>query len=262
MNDVTDRVRQAAHDFRVDGCLILESSFNPEKVRAMQDDFLSRYATRERAEVERTCLKVGQERYMFSIQLEPPYLDPDIYAAPAVIPIVQSLLGTDCILQSVGVVCAYPGAPAQHVHRDHEPLFAEAGGLNAFFPPFALHVVVPLVDLDEQTGTTALWKGSHRIKSASEESRFSEDQLRALEGATLPQSKVGDCYFMDYRLRHVGTANQSDRPRPILYLIYSRRWFLDRRNYEMQDPLMITRDQFARIPHEHRALFLAAQPAD
>lgn len=223
---------------------------------------MSRYATRERAEVEKTCLKVGTERYMFSIQLQPPFLDPDIYASPVVLPIIRDLLGQDCILQSVGAVCAYPGAPAQNVHRDHEPLFAEAGGLNAFFPPFAIHVVIPLVDLDEQTGTTALWERSHRIRSAREEQAIEREALQRFEGAILPHTRLGDCYFMDYRLRHTGTPNHSDRPRPILYLVYTRRWFLDRRNYDLQSPLMITRGEYENIPQAYHGLFLTAQPTD
>lgn len=262
MNDDSNLVARAAHDFRLNGCLTLEGSFDGDLVRAAQADFFEHYASRDRTEVEQTCLKVGIERYMFSIELRPPWLHPGIYASPGVIPVVRELLGKDCILQSFGVVCAYPGAPAQHIHRDHAPLFAEAGGLNAFFPPFALHVVVPLVDFDEQTGTTALWQGSHRIKSKQEEMRFSRAELERMEGAILPMPKIGDCYFMDYRLRHAGTANRSERPRPILYMVYSRPWFLDRRNYDMQSPLSITRSEFERIPAEHRQLFKVAQPTD
>ena len=260
MNLTEEHVRQSAHHYRVNGCLILENSFDPEKVRAMQANFMERYVTRDRAEVEKNCLKVGEERYMFSVELTPPWLDPAVYASPDVLPIVKELLGQDCILQSFGVVCAYPGAPAQHVHRDHEPLFAEAGGLNAFFPPYALHVVIPLIDLDENTGTTALWEGSHRIKTAREEHRYSQEQLERFEGAVLPRSRIGDCYFMDYRLRHVGTANRSGGPRPILYLVYSRRWFLDRRNFDLQSPMAISPADYDSIPEEYRSLFITAQP--
>jgi ectoine hydroxylase-related dioxygenase (phytanoyl-CoA dioxygenase family) len=199
---------------------------------------------------------------MFTVQLKPPYLDPGLYASPGVMPVVRELLGEDCIIQSFGVVCAYPGARMQHVHRDHPPLFAEAGGLNAFFPPFALHVVVPLIDLDEHTGTTALWEGSHRIKSAREEGRWSKEQMERLEGAVLPMPKMGDSYLMDYRLRHTGTPNISERPRPILYMVYSRRWFLDRRNFEIQSPLQIDRNEFEGLSEEHKRLFEIARPAN
>ena len=260
MSLTQDEIIAAAHHFRLNGCLSLESSFDPGRVQAMQSDFLEQYASKDRGVIEETCLKVGVERYMFSIQLRMPFLDPQIYACPNVLPIVRELLGQDCILQSVGVVCAYPGAPMQPVHRDYPALFAEAGGLNAFFPPFALHVVVPLVDLTPETGTTALWEGSHRVKSSRDEGNWSQVGPDQLEGAILPMPRMGDCYFMDYRLRHTGTPNKSDRPRPILYLIYSRRWFMDRRNYDLQTPLMITPGEYQEIPEEHLPLFEIVRP--
>jgi ectoine hydroxylase-related dioxygenase (phytanoyl-CoA dioxygenase family) len=239
---------------------MLENSYDPALVQCLQKEFLENYANQHRSEIERTCLKVGLERYMFSIRLQPPFLDAAVYAAPRVLPVVRELLGDDCIIQSIGTVVAYPGAAVQHVHRDHPHLFAEAGGLNAFLPPYALHVVVPLVDLDESTGTTALWEGSHRIKTRAEETGRSKAELERFEGAVLPWPKMGDCYFMDFRLRHAGTPNISDRPRPILYLVYSRRWFQDRKNFEMQSPLLITHEEYARIPEEHKKLFLNARP--
>jgi len=258
----TNSVAEAAHLFRVHGTLMLENSFDPLLVQTLQTDFMDNYASKDRAEVEKTCLQVGLDRYMFTIRLQPPFMDPAVYAAPRVLPVVRELLGDDCIIQSIGTVCAYPGAADQHVHRDHPALFTEAGGLNAFLPPFALHVVVPLVDLDEQTGTTALWEGSHRIKSSTERDRWSKAELAELQGAVTPWPKMGDCYFMDFRLRHAGTANRSGRPRPILYLVYSRRWFQDRKNFDMQSPLLISRDEYERIPAEHKHLFLNAQPKD
>lgn len=251
---------RAAHGFRVHGTLLLENCFERDRVHALGSAFERDYASRRRDEVERTCLKVGEERFMFSIRLEPPFADPALYANPHVLPIVRELLGEDCVVQSLGAVCAYPGSPQQHVHRDHPHLFPEAGGLNALLPPYALHVVVPLIDLDESTGTTALWEGSHRIRSRREENLRSPQQLDQLEGAVLPWPKAGDCYLMDFRLRHAGTANVSNRPRTIVYVVYSRRWFHDRKNYDLQSPLAVTREQYEAIPETHRPLFDHARP--
>jgi len=255
-----ESIKQAAHLFRLHGTLMLENSFDPDVVKSLNADFIANYASKDRSEIERTCLKVGLERFMFTIRLQPPFMQPAVYAAARVLPVVRELLGEDCVIQSIGAVCAYPGAEAQHVHRDHPELYSEAGGLNAFLPPFALHVVVPLVDLDEETGTTALWEGSHRIKSRAESERWTRDELNQFKGAVMPWPKVGDCYFIDFRLRHAGTANGSDLPRPILYLVFSRRWFQDRKNYDLQPPLLISRDEYERIPDEYKPLFLNAVP--
>jgi ectoine hydroxylase-related dioxygenase (phytanoyl-CoA dioxygenase family) len=242
--------------------LLLENSFDPALVKTLQENFMHGYAAMDREAVEKTCLKVGADRYMFTLRLQPPFMDPAIYAAPRVLPVVRELLGEDCVLQSIGAVCAYPGSETQHVHRDHPDLFTESAGLSAFLPPFALHVVLPLVDLNESTGTTALWEGSHRFKTQSEEQHYSKEELMRLEGAALPWPKMGDCYFMDFRLRHAGTANVSNLPRPILYLVYSRLWFQDRKNFDIQTPLLISREEYERIPREFLPLFKNAKPQD
>lgn len=251
-----------AHLFRLHGSLSVASAYDRSKVEKMQQAFFRDYASRDMKEISETCLEVGDKRYMFTVRLEPPFSDPGIYASPIILPIVKEILGPDCVLQSFGAVCAYPGSEMQHYHRDHPWLFREAGGLNAFLPPFALHVVIPLVDLTEETGTTALWEGTHRSKNSAQENQFSKAQLDRLEGAAMPYPAMGDCYFMDFRLRHRGTANRSDIARPILYLVYSRGWFDDERNYRdgIQEPLLISRDELERVPEEHRSLFARARP--
>jgi ectoine hydroxylase-related dioxygenase (phytanoyl-CoA dioxygenase family) len=247
----------AAHQFRVHGCLWLENCFARSKVQALQDQFMRDYASQDPDTVEQNCLRVGDQRYMFTVRVEGAFADPAIYAAPRIMPVVESLLGKNCVLQSVGVVCAFPGARMQHIHRDHPSLFEEAGGLNAFLPPFALHVVIPLVDLNEDTGTTALWEGSHRRRSAHADNRQADENSLTEDGVVLPWPRMGDSYFMDFRLKHAGTANNSNLPRPILYLVYSRRWFQDRPNYEQrkQKPVDISREEYDRIPEQYQHLF-------
>lgn len=55
----TNSVAEAAHLFRVHGTLMLENSFDPVLVQDLQADFMGNYASRDRTEVERTCLRVG-----------------------------------------------------------------------------------------------------------------------------------------------------------------------------------------------------------
>lgn len=257
-----ESIKRAAHLFRVHGTLLLENCFEPALVQALHRDFIDHYANIDLETRSKTCLEVGNKRFMFTIRLQPPFLDPAVYAAPRILPIVRELLGPDCIIQSIGTVCAFPGAADQLHHFDHPALYQEAGVLNAYLPPYALHVVVPLVDLNEETGTTAVWEGSHRLRSIEERNRWTREDLAAFKGAEMPWPKKGDSYFMDFRLRHAGTANHSDEPRPILYLVYSRTWFQDRKNFDIQSPLLITREEYERIPQEHKSLFKNAQPSD
>lgn len=251
-------VDRAVEIYQRNGSLLMENSYDPRLVQALQADFLQNYASRPIEEVTATSLQVGHRRFMFSVDLRPPYMDPAVYAPARVMPIVKALLGNDCVIQSIGVVCAYPGSQAQHVHRDHPPLFPESRQLGAMAPPYALHLVVPLVDLNEVTGTTALWDGSHRLLP---EPREREAWARAgLDGATTPWPKLGDSYLMDFRLRHGGTPNRSDLPRPLLYIVYSRAWFQDRANFDKQQRLLVGPGEYERIPSEHRRLFDDARP--
>ena len=68
-----------------------------------------------------------------------------------------------------------------------------------------------------------------------------------------PEAEIGDCLLMDWRLVHGGTANRSSNVRPILYLEYFRQWYRDVINSKRH--ILISADEYARIPEEKRYLF-------
>ena len=254
----------AAQLFRVHGTLMLRNALNRDLVSSMRRSFLEECASRDPEVITKESLLVGDKRLMITVPISGPFNDPRVYASPLFLPIVKQVLGDDCVLQSFGGVCAFPGSEIQHVHRDHPNLFPEEIDFNAFLPPFALHVVIPLVDLNEECGTTALWEGSHRLMPRQRELQKTREELDEgdpLEGATLPYPRTGDCYFMDFRLRHRGTPNTSKYPRPILYMVFSRKWFQDFENFTVQRRLQIDQSNLDKIPEEHRGLFQNARPA-
>jgi ectoine hydroxylase-related dioxygenase (phytanoyl-CoA dioxygenase family) len=255
-----EAIEKAAHDFRVHGALAIQNVFPVELIRALQEVFSSEYESLPEAEIGKRCLRVGDRRHMFTVSLQGPFNDPALYASKRLQPIVQAILGDDCVIQSFGAVCAFPGAEKQHFHKDHPPMFPEASGLNALLPPFALHVVIPMVNLDEQNGTTALWLGSHREKSKEALYLPKNTGPDGLKGASLHYPQMGDCYLMDFRLSHCGMANQSGRPRTILYLVYSRSWFQDHENFSKQARLDISQAEYEKIPEQHCGLFANARP--
>jgi hypothetical protein len=65
---------------------------------------------------------------------------------------------------------------------------------------------------------------------------------------------VGSCLLNDYRCAHQGLGNRSDQVRPILTLIFHRRWFHDFKNYSRQPPLRMTDAAYARLPESMRPL--------
>ncbi|MGE0448393.1 MAG: phytanoyl-CoA dioxygenase family protein [Vicinamibacterales bacterium] len=200
---------------------------------------------------ERAALEVGNRRNMVTLEMSRPFNDPSLYANPYVLPVVNGLLGGEAVLMSFTCVCALPGAAAQHVHRDHPALFPETH-LSGLLPCSAVTVMVPLVNLDDRTGTTAVWLGSHR-GTHDEKPDWSN-----VGDAVLPKVNAGSVYLMDYRLTHGGTANMSDRPRPVLSLVYARRWFIDAVNFRHQPMLDISAADLASIPDEFAFLFSRA----
>jgi len=147
---------------------------------------------------------------------------------------------------SFGAVVSHPGAEDQHVHSDGGSLFGDSP-LEPLLPPYAITVIVPLVDMNSETGTTRVWPGSHRMTKEDLDHADPDD----------PVVSKGSILLMDYRLQHGGLANRSTGPRPILSLVFARPWFRDVVNFEKQPPLAYSLLRRRRMPPELRELLPA-----
>ena len=225
--------------FNRDGCIAIENAFDPAfvaELAAAHAESLKDWKSRQ--------IVVGGFRFMVTFELKGPFLDERLLANPRVFPLIQSVLGKDCVLDNVTSVVALPRAPAQHVHKDGMPLFSDAAG--ASLPCHALTLVIPFIDLTPSTGTTALYPGTHR-EPLTEEVPKGEPML--------PYMKVGGCYLMDYRLIHLGTANTGTETRPILYVVYSRPWFTDFSNFTELPPLRVAPESLPKMSGQMQWLF-------
>jgi ectoine hydroxylase-related dioxygenase (phytanoyl-CoA dioxygenase family) len=236
-----------AERFTRDGCLVVDRLFDPMLIDAV------------RAEVERQHgdidpgrppehLEVGHMRLQVPIDLKGPLLDPAVYAHPLLMTMLRPLLGDGLVIDNITCVIAFPGAEEQHLHRDHPDLFDQVLDL----PPYAITVAVPLIDLSEETGTTRLYPGS------MDAMRGADGKPTQLPEPVTPLIARGGCMLVDYRLWHRGTANRSRVKRPILYLIYTRPWFTDFRNFKRHAAIALDRESLRHIPREHRPLFQRA----
>ena len=241
-----ESVTRGAELFHRFGFLMVEGAFDPGFVRELQNAYFDEYVSMSRDVLEQTSRQVGDERYMITVEIKPPFNSPLLYANPFIFPILQRLLGPDLVLNSFGSVCAFPSQHDQEVHRDHPWLF-ESPQVSGMVPTYAIAVGIGLVDIDLTVGTTAVWEMSHLGRPKSEPFDPSD--------AAFPTLKLGDAYLMDYRLVHGGTANTSARPRPIMYLVYSRAWFRDAVNFRKQPPIAISTEEFEKISDIHKPLF-------
>ena len=248
---------EANEQFRINGALWIKNVFTRSFIQTLADAYETKYTSRPMAQLGKQHAVVGDQRFMVTVTIEPPFNDPSLYANPLLTEILRSLLGHDCVISSFGSVVAFPGAEDQAIHFDHPPLFEDENQCVSL-PPSAITVVIPLVDIDEATGSTAIWEGSHATVGA-------RDQLCELmanptwEGSVYPLPKMGDVYLMDYRVIHGGMANQSDRARPILYLVFSRSWFRDAYNFADQPPIQFAPKEFKKVPKTMRRMFASKQ---
>lgn len=228
------------------GFAVLEDAIDREVVLELRRAYFERYAGCSEDELFALGSKVGHERWMLSLPFEPPFDHEALIAPKLVYPLLAKLLGDDFMLHSLSAVTSFPGAEHQHVHLDHELLFPEDEAASFALPPYAVTAVIPLADLTEQTGGTSVWPGTHRVAPGFFERMKKPLPLR-------PQ--LGSVYLMDYRLLHGGEPNLAQVPRPVLYLVYTRRWFRDACNFERHPPLRAEPEALARVPERLRHLF-------
>ena len=251
---INPQLIKIAEDFFNDnGVLQIDNLFDKEFVTQLSQSFYDTYSSYFDCGEYADSLEVGDKRRMITIDVKEQFNDPQLYANPFLFGLMQKVLGNNFILGSYGVVVALPGAEHQHVHRDHPSLFGNEL-IDAQIPSFAVTAVVPLVDLTEATGSTRVWKQSHNKPRSQREYK--------LNASDVPYMETGSCYLMDYQLVHGGTANVSEIVRPILYLIYYRPWFREVVNFEKQDRINITPEEYQKIPEQYRFLFTGLSISD
>lgn len=244
-----ETVSAAVAVVRETGAVYLENVFDPAFVGQLREAFMARYSRYFKEDLYSDALPVGHRRMMITIDISGIFNQAHIYANPLVYPVLQGLLGPKLIMGGFGSVTSLPGASEQHMHRDHPPLFGDFDYQHKA-PSFALTVAIPMIDITHETGTTRLYPGTHRLTAAESNDAPSID----------PVAPVGSVFIWDYLLYHGGTANRSDDIRPLLYFSYCRPWFFDSENYSIQNPIMMSDDEYAKVPEVFQQLFRWALP--
>jgi len=241
-----DTLLIASELFRVNGFLLIENVFSPDFIKHLHASFVKRYRHYFYDATFPDALSLGDKRLQITVELEPPFNTPLLYANPFVFPIIKQILGLDCILGAFGAVVSLPDAAEQSPHKDHPRLFNHA--VDIHIPSFAINMMLPLVNLNDINGTTRVWRGSNIASDEAIENIDPED----------PHVPIGSCYIMDYRLLHQGTANRSKEVRPILYNLYSYPWFRDSVNYKNQSKIQTSSEEYKKVSEAYRSLFSIA----
>lgn len=226
------------------GTVQVDNVFDPGRIAKLHEAFVERYTRYFHEDNHPDALYLGDKRYMLTMDVEEPFNDAALIAAPLLMPIIRKVLGDDFVLGAYTAVISLPGSKDQDLHKDHPALFPNTPWHHSL-PCFAAQIIIPLVPLNEMTGTTRFYKGSHRIDTAN---------VAAL-GFQDPVVPVGSCLLNDYRCAHLGVGNRSQQVRPMLTLIFTRRWFHDYRNYAKQPPIRLSAQGYDQLPMELKPLF-------
>lgn len=201
------------------------------------------------------------------LPFEGPFLKPAFYANPRVLAVMDSLLGSSYCIGSLEVVVALPDAYGQHQHIDgplrfdrlvggrKRPYRGDLSGL----PPYAVGLAIPLCDVDEENGPTAIWPGSHRDALRARPPGAAEIGRRYREEHMV--GDFGSAYLFDYRVFHGGTPNDSREARPLLMLVFTRSWFRDPNLDDVFPSVVIAKRDLDRVPERRRPLFMLAPAA-
>jgi hypothetical protein len=247
-----ETIETASRSFRLDGALIIEDIVDVAIISKARRVIGEAYTDYLDGSFYEDVARVGEGRLMIAVALEPPFDDPQLFANPYLLSILNSELDEGFVIGAFGVVCSLPSAPTQHCHYDGGILFPSSG-FDRLLPAPAVTVGIPLVEMNEFHGTTALWLGSHR-----------DDARVTKELGITPVVREGSSMLWDFRLFHGGTPNRSDMPRPLLYLTYCRPWFVDHLNFKTktnpkQKPLIAGKDFLSSLSEQHQRLLLRAE---
>jgi hypothetical protein len=239
------------------GCALLRGVLETDRVDAMRSAYLAQFghmnaeqmAVQAEAPPPNPVYWVGEGRYEITPRLDSAFGDPHFFANPLLHDFLLPILGGDMRLSGLTVVVSHPGSQMQHTHRDHPLLFENLSDENPKLPAYAINVTVPLVDVDEETGPTGIWLGSHRWPTST---------TPEPKDMTMVPFQRGDCVLVDYRTLHAGLPNRSELVRPFAYLVYTRTWFFDEINHRMRPSLSMTLEEYEALPESIQPLLSRA----
>jgi hypothetical protein len=239
----SEQFQTARQCFFEQGYAILDRVVPEEIIHGLHEEFNDRYVDYLRDQEAADSVEVSPHRFMVPLRFSGRFGNPLVFANPYVLALVREILEQDAILEAYGAVVSLSGAAEQSEHDDAPPLFTTE--LSALLPAYALTFALPLIEMNDLHGTTAIWPGSHRWQARNESI--------PRKAPTIP---IGSCLLWDFRLQHSGTENRSDRPRPMVYATFARRWYRDPVNFtkESQRRLVFDRDFLQSIPEDTRSL--------
>jgi len=142
---------------------------------------------------------------------------------PSVLPVVDGVLGDDCLVSSLSSIDIRPGEVAQPIHADDQLI-----PLPKPHPPTVCNTMWALTDFTEDNGATRLVPGSHLAASSPR-----TDVEHETVGATMPRGSV---LVWHGSLWHHGGANRTDERRVGIAMNYCAGYVRQQENQQLGIP--------------------------
>lgn len=205
-----------ARDFNRDSLVVLKEHIPRAKLERWREAFAP--LLQAQVEKEKDDPNRGAQRFYVTLPFTGLFADPEIYADPDILAIVERVAGPDAVLCQLASDTPLKGSDYQPWHADTPALFPETGSNDT--PSFQLAVNFALCDVHDGNGPFETTHGTHRMNK--------QEALAALDNGSIGQHRyrmaMGDVMIRDVRAVHRGTPNVTDEPRPMVVLGYSRRW--------------------------------------
>ena len=143
-------VHAAVEHVRNNGFVLFERVLPRDLVADMQSSFARLIDTHSSS----TEANRGANRFQMHLPFEPPFNDERLIASTFVLPIVDALIGADCICHYLASDTPLPGSDYQEVHPDIFPLFPE---WPAAMPPYSIVLNTPLIDVTPDNGPLEIY---------------------------------------------------------------------------------------------------------
>jgi ectoine hydroxylase-related dioxygenase (phytanoyl-CoA dioxygenase family) len=203
-----------AEDLVRDGICSIPGLIPREKVQRWKDALDALVAEREGK--PGGLAPRGAGRHYLTIPWVEPFADPEVFANPTVLGVLDRVFAQEYVLVQLGADIAAEGSEYQDIHRDYRPLFDE----SIVTPLYALAVNFPLVEVTDDNGPFEMARGTHVLRK--------EEGLAKIESGENPiealHAQPGDVTIRTPLALHRGTPNRTTEPRPMIVLGYAMHW--------------------------------------
>ena len=227
----------AAHVAEIDeqGYTILDNAIDPDHIDALEDD-LMRLEAELRIEPAKNSFE-GEHTWRIYNLLVHGELYERIPVHPSVLPVVEGVLDSGCLVSSLSSIAIGPGESAQPIHADDQLI-----PLPKPHPPTVCNTMWALTDFTEDNGATRLVPGSHRLDHSP---NYGQDY------PSVPAEMTkGSVLVWHGSLWHGGGANRTDERRIGIAMNYCAGYIRQQENQQLGIPTEIAR----RFPPRLREL--------